>query len=151
MCRSTYAAELMSATSATDVLIPLTVTLSELRHGPFGAETLRRIRDSGWQGRSPVRTRVLIDAKSVYASIEATVFKPPSEQSLSGHVLWIREMHSKGLIDDFVWTDTRDMYADGLTKGIIKRDALIEVMSGTFRLEHKVSVCTYRKSFTHAD
>ena len=151
VCRSTYAAELMSATSATDVLIPLIVTLSELRYGPFGAEKLRRIRDEGWQGRSPVHTHVMIDAKSVYASIEAIVFKPPAEQSLLGHVLWLRETHLKGVIDNVVWTDTRDMYADGLTKDVIKRDALMEDMSGILRLVHKVAACTYRRTFTHAD
>ena len=134
----------MSATSATDMLIPLTVTLSELRTGPLGADRLRRIRDEGWCGQSLVCTRVIIDAKSVFESIKATTFKPPVENSLSGHVLWLREVHTKGLLQDFVWADTRDMYADGLTKGIIKRDALIEITHGTFRLRHAVAVCTRR-------
>ena len=144
VCRSTYAAELMSATSATDMLIPLTVTLVEIRSGPLGAERLRKIRDDGWGNVSKVFTSVMIDAKSVYESIKATTFKPPVENSLSGHVLWLREMHSKGLLNDFVWTDTRDMYADGLTKGVIKRDALKEIMNGTLRLRHAVAVCTRR-------
>ena len=53
-------------------------------------------------------------------------------------------MHSKGLLNDVVWTDTRDMYADGLTKGVIKRDALKEIMNGTLRLRHAVAVYTRR-------
>ena len=40
VCRSTYAAELMSATSATDTIVPLTVTLAEFRTGPIGPEQL---------------------------------------------------------------------------------------------------------------
>jgi hypothetical protein len=91
----------------------------------------------------------MIDAKSVYESLRATTFKPPVENSLSGHVLWLREMHTKGLIHDIVWTDTRDMYADGLTKGVIKRDALYEIMQGTMKLSHSVDVCT-RKRIAHA-
>ena len=91
----------------------------------------------------------MIDAKSVFESIKATTFKPPVENSLSGHVLWLREMLSKGLVQDFVWTDTRDMYADGLTKGVIKRDALFEIMAGTLRLRHAVSVCT--RAHAHHD
>ena len=91
-----------------------------------------------------IRTRVMIDAKSVYESLKASVFKPPAEQSLSGHVLWLREMHDKSLVDDIVWTDTRDMYADGLTKGVIKRDALYEAMSGVIVLRNKVDICTRR-------
>ena len=91
-----------------------------------------------------IHTSVLIDAKSVYESLKATTFKPPVENSLSGHVLWLREMHTKGLVEDIVWVDTRDMYADGLTKGVIKRDALRELMSGTLRIRHNVAVCTRR-------
>ena len=133
----------MSATSATDMLVPLTVTLVEVRTGPIGPERLRKIRDDGWM--SPlVWTHVMIDAKSVYESLKAKIFKPPVENSLSGHVLWLREMHTKGLIQNIVWTDTRDMYADGLTKGVIKRDALRELMKGTMKLRHSVSVCTRR-------
>jgi len=36
------------------------------------------------------------------------------------------------------------MYADGLTIGVIKRDALRELMNGTLRLRHPVAVCTRR-------
>jgi len=142
VCRSTYAAELMSATSATDMLIPLQVTMYELKYGPLGTERLRQIRDYGWPDEHYIRTQIMIDAKSVYESLRSTVFKPPVENSLSGHVLWLREMHSKGLISCIVWTDTRDMYADGLTKGVIKRDALFEVMSGILKLRHSVDSCT---------
>ena len=39
---------------------------------------------------------------------------------------------------DFIWTDTRDMYADGLTKGAVSRDALREVMTGIIMLRHDV-------------
>ena len=153
VCRSTYAAELMSATSATDMIIPLTVTLCELKSGPLGADRLRKIRDDGWCDYSMIHSSILIDAKSVFESLKATIFKPPVENSLSGHVLWLREMHSKGLINDIVWTDTRDMYADGLTKGVIKRDALYELMSGIVRLRHAVDSCTrrHRKALNDLD
>ena len=87
VCRSTYAAELLSATTATDIAIPLTVTLYEIRHGPLGSEKLRSIRDHGWMQENYIRTQVMIDAKSVYESLKATIFKPPVEHSLSGHVL----------------------------------------------------------------
>ena len=150
VCRSTYAAELMSATSATDMLIPLSVTLHEIRSGPLGTENLRKIRDVGWTLDKVIKTCIMIDAKSVYESLKASIFKPPVENSLAGHVLWLREMRDKGLVNDIVWTDTRDMYADGLTKGVIKRDALYEIMSGTLQLRHTVAICTRRFITQHA-
>ena len=119
-------------------MIPLTVTLEEIKHGPIGAEKLRSIRDKGWPEPAGTKAQVLLDAKSVYESLKATVFKPPSENSLSGHVLWLREMHDKGLVDNLIWTDTRDMYADGLTKGSVPRDLLIEAMSGTIKLRNPI-------------
>ena len=125
------------------MLVPLAVTLVEVRTGPIGPERLRKIRDDGWT-KPLVWTHAMIAAKSVYESLKAKIFKPPVENSLFGHVLWLREMHIKGLIQDIVWTDTRDMYADGLTKGIIKRDALLEIMHGTLRLRHDVAVCARR-------
>jgi hypothetical protein len=91
-----------------------------------------------------IRTSLFIDAKSVYESFRATTFKPPVEHSLSGHVLWLREMRDKGLVSDIIWTDTRDMYADGLTKGVIKRDALHELMNGKLMLRHDVAICKQR-------
>ena len=126
------------------MIVPLNTTLYEIRDGPLGAERLKEIRDKGWALETVIKTRVLIDAKSVYESLKATIFKPPVENSLAGHVLWLGEMHDKGLVTDIVWTDTRDMYADGLTKGVIKRGALYEIMSGTMMLRNSVSVCTRR-------
>ena len=80
----------------------------------------------------------------MYESLKATTFKPPVENSLFGDVLWLREMRSKALVQYIVWTDARDMCADGLTKGVIKRDALRELMKGAMKLRHPVVVCTRR-------
>ena len=76
----------------------------------------------------------MVDAKSVYESLNATNFKPPAENSLAGHVLWIREMTDKKLIGE-----TRDMLADGLTKGAISRDGLQNAMDGKFRFTQPIA------------
>lgn len=134
VCRSTYAAELMSAASATDAVIPISVTMHEVQYGPLGAEQLRNIRDKGWSTMPYVLTTLMLDAKSVFESCKSNNFKPPAESSLAGHILWIREMHDKGLLHDLGWADTRDMFADGLTKGNVPRDGLQEIMSGSTTL-----------------
>ena len=80
-----------------------------------------------------------MDACSVFESFNSTIFKPPTEVSLAGHVLWMREMYDKSLISQLSWTDTRDMFGDGLTKGSVARDALIAIMSGKLEVRHKVA------------
>jgi len=139
VCRSTYAAELMAATSCADVAIALGITLHEIECGPLGAEKLRKIRDDGWVGNPTVKIQLFMDARSVFESFNSTIFKPPTEVSLAGHVLWMREMYDKALISQLSWTDTRDMFGDGLTKGSVARDALIAIMSGKLEVRHKVA------------
>ena len=142
VCRSTYAAELLAATATTDVLIPLTITMTEVVHGVLGAEELKRLREEGWRDSAPITTRLLIDAKSVFESLKATVFKAPSENSLAGHVLWLREMLEKKLLQYVTWSDTRDMLADGLTKGSVSREALEDSMIGMFSLHQAFEQCS---------
>ena len=77
----------------------------------------------------------------MFESIKAQVFKPPSENSLAGQVLWLREMLEKKLLQYVTWTDTRDMLADGLTKGSVAPDALEDSMNGKFKLQHKYEQC----------
>ena len=54
----------------------------------------------------------------------------PAEKSLVVHLLWLRELLDIGQIHAIVWTDTRDMAADGMTNGAVDRRALHEVMGG---------------------
>ena len=71
-----------------------------------------------------------VDAKSVYAAVSATFIKQPAEKSLLCHIQYMRELLDKHIIRYLLWVDTRDMAADGLTKGAVARDALHEIMAG---------------------
>ena len=84
----------------------------------------------------------MLDAKSVFESVKAQIFKPPAENSLAGHVLWLREMLLKKLVGYVTWTDTRDMLADGLTKGSVSRDCLEYAMYGTVHMRHAIEQCS---------
>ena len=123
VCRSTYAAELLGATSSADTMIALTITLFEMKFGILGPEKLKLLRENGWGSEPPISSQLFIDARSVYESLNATNFKPPVEHSLAGHVLWLRELYERGLISNIFWTDTRDMYADGLTKKVLFQES----------------------------
>ena len=65
------------------------------------------------------------------------MIKTPGEASLLGHLLWLREFLTKQIITTLIWVDTRDMIADGLTKGAIPRGLLLAAMEGRMKLEHE--------------
>ncbi len=62
--------------------------------------------------------------------------KFPAEKSLFLHLIWVRELLSGGQLRGWIWIDTRDMIADGLTKGSVERAALHALMSGKFYRQH---------------
>ena len=51
-------------------------------------------------------------------------------------LLWIRELCDKQILTALTWLDTRDMTADGHTKGSISRGAQISVMQGSLEQSH---------------
>ena len=53
------------------------------------------------------------------------------------HIQYIRELLDKGIIQYLFWIDTRDMVADGLTKGAVDRNTLHALMDGVQTLQHE--------------
>ena len=74
---------------------------------------------------------IQIDALSVFATITATYIKAPAEKGLLSHVQFVRELLDSHVLSVLSWLDTRDMIADGLTKGSIDRLALHTLMDGS--------------------
>ncbi len=133
MTRSTFAAEVLSAGDATDQGIVLSQLLYEVEHGVLTAEQARNRRTQG----GFVSTSLYVDAKSVFAAITATILKTPTEKSLLCHVQYLRELLGKQIIHFLVWLDTRDMGADGLTKGTVAREHLQLYMEGKMHIQHE--------------
>ena len=84
----------------------------------MNATQLKRIRESGGLKRQAL---VTLDAESVYKSLTSRELKTPTEKTLLGHIAWIRELLQLRVINQIQWCDTRDMTADGHTKGCIDR------------------------------
>eukprot|EP00959_Pyramimonas_sp_CCMP1952_P031772 666532-Pyramimonas_sp.AAC.1 len=82
-------------------------------------------------GGLAIKVSLTIDAESVYKSLSSKVLKIPTERTLLGHISWIRELTDIGIVRNVQWCGTRDMTADGHTRGSIDRELLLEVMSGT--------------------
>ena len=53
------------------------------------------------------------------------------------HCLYLRELLDNNVLYAMIWQDTRDMLADGLTKGAIERDALHLAMNGLVEVKHE--------------
>ena len=64
--------------------------------------------------------------------------KTPAEKTLLGHILWLRELLQLRLIESIQWCDTRDMTADGHTKGCVDRALLLDLMRGKQVYRHEV-------------
>ena len=125
--RSTFTSELQAAIAATDSGLLLAVGLHELANGAVTAAEGRKLRE---EGGLKVNTVVCIDAMSIFSALAAERVKAPAEKSMLLHLLWLRELLEKGILNALHWLDTRAMSADGHTKGSIERDTLRELASG---------------------
>ena len=131
--RSSFSSETLGLTGGLDSMWPLMVTLHEVAHGPLRADEARKIRE---EGGLKVSADALIDAKSVFDAVTASPLKAPTEKNLANHLFWVREWLEIGILDQLRWCDTRDMVADGLTKGAVEHKALFEVLRGEWHCEH---------------
>ena len=123
----------MSACDTADHGMLIALMLHELSCGIQGSHECKTLRETGgWS----VKLCLYVDALSVFAAVTATFLKIPAEKSLLSHVQYLRELLDTMVIEALLWIDTRDMIADGLTKGAVDRTALHEVMSGTWTIQH---------------
>ena len=132
--RGTFAAELFSAGDAVDQGLLLSQLLHEISYGAAMATEARQQRITG---KFQIPQVLYIDAMSVFAAVTAVFIKTPAEKSLLCHVQFLRELLDYGVLAAIVWLDTRDMHADGLTKGAVPRDALLKLLDGLYRLSQE--------------
>ena len=132
--RSTFAAELFAACDGVDQAYLIALTLHELHSGCRGASHGRRLRE---EGSLAFQLWLAIDAMSVFAAVSAEAVKVPTEKSPLSHVQWLRELADRGLLSGIAWVDTRDMLADGLTKGSVERTLIDAAMNGQWATQHE--------------
>ena len=135
--RSTFTAELLGACDTLDKGTILAQMLHECCAGQMSAISAKQLTERGGYA---VPYILYIDALSVYASITATFIKTPADNSVLFHLKYIRELLDNKVLAAMCWTDTRDMMADGLTKGTIDRQALHEAMSGLCSVGHEMKL-----------
>ena len=115
--------------------MPMAMTLHELKYGTMTAEQGMKMRD---EGSCRIRTILTVDSTSLWSAIAAMVVKIPTEKNLAVHMFWLKEHVECQAINVLRWSDTRDMTADGHTKGSIDRDGILQVMAGQQTFKHEV-------------
>ena len=123
VCRSTYAAEIRGLNDALETGKLLQLAIEEVLYGPLSAQQALKLDNA--EGNFQVSLEAIIDAKGVYTSIENEDAKIPSESSLLSSVQAVREALVERRLTTLYWCDTRDMAADGLTKGSVERTSII--------------------------
>ena len=132
--RSTFAAELHAACDSVDLGILIMLMLHEIQCGLVSKSDARVLRDKGGYA---IPMSLQIDAMTVFAAVTATFIKAPAEKSLLSHVQFLRELLDSHVCRAIIWCDTRDMYSDGMTKGVIERDLLHLLMGGRQDVQHE--------------
>ena len=131
--RSTFAAELRNAIDAVDTGLKINGAIHEQQIGVVSPSEMANLKESGGFA-TPVM--LFLDAKSVCDAIESDNDNS-ADKSMIFHVKALRHMFMTGQIASSTWLDTRDMLADGLTKGKIDRHALMKALNtGKWIVEH---------------
>ena len=125
----------------------LALTLHEVSNGPVSpAKGVELLDGPGLK----CSISVAMVALSLVAALSANMVKAPVEKSMLTHLLWIRQYIEKRIIHMY-WEDTRDMSADGLTKGTISREALRQLASGIRKIAHATKPVVINRSCAVTD
>ncbi len=139
--RSTYSGELNSGIDTTELALLIQMAFFQIWYNPDATATqMAQLLDNG-QLMPPVD--IVGDARSVFDSIAAIEIGDIQESSLRLHLLSFRERIMLRQVARLWWTDTRDMLADGLTKGSAHRGPLINCCDkGVWKTQHPTA-CTW--------
>ena len=141
MCRATFAAELFAVLDGIGAALKVTALYEEILTGPKSAATLAALQDDG---KYTLEVHACTDARSVFDSVANPKAVKATEEHLLVHILKLKEFIKNGLVKGLWWVDTRDMVADGLTKGVLDRAAILALTEqGLWTLQHD-AVCLPR-------
>ena len=94
--------------------------------GSVSADEARRLREVGGYA---IPAELVVDGMSVFSALLMDPVRPPSENSMAGHLWWLSDQLRTRQLADMPWCDTRDTRADPMTKGSIGRELILDVMS----------------------
>ena len=124
LCRSTFSAELASVDDGVSHFLLMQGMVNEVMHGPFRAEELEWLINSG---RLPVRLQLTTDNQGLFATLGKEELKVPAEPHLIYLLRALKAQFEAGTVDNIGWTDMRDMIGDMLTKSGLRRLPILEL------------------------
>ena len=107
----------------------------EAAQGPQTAEAMVQAISNG---RVPMPIEAHTYSYSIFSSLVSAHLKLPAEMSTYYHLAYLREQLATGPSTSDNWTDTRDMVADGRTRGSVDRSLIAAVVDGPYVLQHGV-------------
>ena len=130
--RSTFSAELNAASDAYEFAKLIAMTLAECIRPYPSIKSLVALEETG---DFPIPIHLIVDARSVFDALKASEIKAPSEISLIMFLCQLKEALLCHSLSKLWWCDTHDMIADGLNKGAVSRQALLDLVnSGSWNL-----------------
>ena len=124
--RSTFSAELNAASDAYEFAKLIAMTLAECIRPYPSIQSLVALEENG---DFPVPIHLIVDARSVFDALKASEIKAPSEISLIMFLCQLKEALLCHALSRLWWCDTHDMVADGLNKGAVSRQALLDLVN----------------------
>ena len=137
--RSTFTAEGVGLVLTADMLIVLGNMLSEIALGPVSPSVGMKWSE---EGGIPFQLELVTDGYNILRALQSLHTKMPAEKSFYSHLLWLKDKLKRGVIKWLIWIDTRDMSADGHTKGSIDRAAINALADGNLTMIHKPECLT---------
>jgi hypothetical protein len=123
--RSTFSAELNALIDALEIAILIQMAFHQINHGC--TESATEMAQALEQGVLTPAIDAVIDARAVWDAVAAADACTPLECSLKLHLLSLRDKLTQKILRTLFWADTRDMVADGMTKGGVHRKLLTSV------------------------
>ena len=117
--KATFTSETLACINAVDHMIVLAILLHQLMEGSVSLDKAVHLTD----GR-----RHSNDTGSKHRC---------NTRNFLAHLAWLQDKVKSGAISWLQWVDTREMYADGLTKGTVRRDRFCELAHGSFSRQHE--------------
>ena len=135
--RSTFSCEFLNGCDTLDHATLSAQLLHAIETGDCSAQGVQQHRR---EGGSAIPTVLYVEALGVFAACTAIPVEVPVAMYMLPPVQHAREQLDTRVPAALYLVDTRDLLADGVTKGDVDRTALHQSMSGTVTMTHEVKL-----------